>query len=194
MTAHQWYALFHALRGNHTESVEEVTRARELAPYSLSIAIDAAEMQYYRAGTSETGSYNDAIELSHRVLDLHNESGNAQIVLTHAYWMHGEGDDFERAVAIQTNDTWKGSPQDYARKRAGPRKGSREFDDIQHPHTLSYARWSAVLNRREEALDLLERAYRDHHFGIIYIKAEPFFKNLHDEPRYQELLQKLGLS
>ena len=59
---------------------------------------------------------------------------------------------------------------------------------------MSVALAAAVLNRREEALDLLEKAYRDHHFLIVYIKAEPFFKNLHDEPRYQNLLRRLGLT
>lgn len=56
-----------------------------------------------------------------------------------------------------------------------------------------YARWHAYLNQREEALDLLERAYREHDFFIIYLKAEPFFDSLRDEPRFQDLMRKLNL-
>lgn len=193
VTAHQWYALFHALHGNNGESTKEITRARELAPFSIVVAVNAAEMLYYHAGSVSTGSYNNAIYPSIRILELHREASRAEIVLSQAYWMHNENRDREKAVAVATNGTWKGSPEDYARWRAGPRKGSREFDNMPRQDTFHCAQWSAVLDRREEALDLLERAYDEHHFFVIYIKAEPFFTNLRDEPRYQDLLRRLNL-
>lgn len=189
ITAHQWYALFHALRGNGTESIKEIARAGELAPYSLAILIDAARMQYYAAEVTPQMTISDTIGPLLHVLELHRNASNARELLTYVYWMSGE---YERAIAVAGSD-WKGKPQDYARHRAGPRKGTREFADTPDAVTYQRAMWHAQLNQREEALDLLERAHRYHHFFIIYIKADPFFKNLHDEPRYQELLRKVGL-
>lgn len=190
VTAHQWYALFHALRGNSTESIKEITRARELAPYSLSIMIDAAEMQYYATGVNPHMIFSDTIGPLVHVLELHRNAAEARALLAHVYWMSGE---HERAAELARGCDWKGSPQDYARCRAGPRKGSREFNNIPDAQTYQRAVWHAQVNQREETLDLLERAYRYHHFFIIYIKADPFFKNLRDEPRFQDLERHLGL-
>ncbi len=51
----------------------------------------------------------------------------------------------------------------------------------------------ADLGEKDQALDWLERAY-DEHFGfVIYVKVEPGFYPLHVEPRFQALLEKMGL-
>lgn len=96
--------------------------------------------------------------------------------------------------SINNNAGKKLSPMERARDLAGPRKSSKAFQSISHPTTYNHALWHAVLNQRDEALDLLEQAYRDHHFFIIYIKAEPFFNSLRDEPRFRDLERKLGLA
>jgi DNA-binding winged helix-turn-helix (wHTH) protein/tetratricopeptide (TPR) repeat protein len=189
VTAHQWYALFHALRGNNFEALREITRARELAPYSLSIAIDEAEMKFYARKPGQ------AVANLERALMLHPNSPQVRGALVNAYWLSNVYDPAPEAVEKSLAlFKWTGSPQDFARHWAGPSKGSREFDNIRLNQSYWYARWRAQLGQREEALELLERAYREHDFFIIFIKAEPFFDPLHDEPRFQELVQRVGLS
>jgi len=186
VTAHQWYALFHSLRGNESEALKEIVRARELAPYSFSLILDAAEMQYHaRRGMYYNFSY--AADSLHHARTLHPNSDGVRELLVRTYWMNGI---HEAAAALRG---WQGSPQDFARHNAGPRQGSRDFDDITPADAYFHARWHAQLNQREEALDLLERAYRDHHFFIIYLKADPFFDPLRDEPRFRDLLKNVGL-
>jgi TolB-like protein len=44
------------------------------------------------------------------------------------------------------------------------------------------------------ALDWLERAYRQRDAGLPSLRVAPYARNLHGEPRYRSLIEKLGLS
>ncbi len=46
--------------------------------------------------------------------------------------------------------------------------------------------------QKEEALYWLERAYNSRDSELFYLKTEPMFKTLHGDPRYEELLRKIG--
>jgi TolB-like protein/DNA-binding winged helix-turn-helix (wHTH) protein len=58
---------------------------------------------------------------------------------------------------------------------------------------LAYAETYARLGRKEEALHYLERAYDDHVPVLVFIQNEPAFDSLHDDPRYQAIVKKMGL-
>ena len=191
VTAHQWYALFHALRGNPYEAEREIEQALKLAPNSLSIQSDQGEFLYY---SGRSGGYAGAVSALQNVLKQYPYSYNAHGLLISAYWKNGQADEANRRyAALHGNPERAVAPEDRARELAGPRKNSSAFQDIKHPYTYNQARWHALLNQREEALELLERAFRDHHFFIIYLKADPFFDTLRDEPRFQALLRNNGL-
>ena len=49
------------------------------------------------------------------------------------------------------------------------------------------------LGEREQALDWLEQAYKEHTSLLIALKTTPAFDTLHSEPRFQALLEKVGL-
>jgi hypothetical protein len=42
------------------------------------------------------------------------------------------------------------------------------------------------------ALQWLEKGYMDHELEMYWLKAEPLFKFLQDEPKFKELLKKIG--
>ena len=49
------------------------------------------------------------------------------------------------------------------------------------------------MGEKEKALDALEKAFNHRKFLSAFIKADPVFDNLRDEPRYQEILRKMNL-
>ena len=51
----------------------------------------------------------------------------------------------------------------------------------------------AALGDRTRALDLLERAYTEHDFSMAQIGVAPWFRGLRSDPRFQQLLVRLGL-
>lgn len=52
---------------------------------------------------------------------------------------------------------------------------------------------TARAQHREETLQLLEEAYREHAPRLVFLQNEPVFDFLHSEPRYQALVKKMGL-
>jgi adenylate cyclase len=60
-----------------------------------------------------------------------------------------------------------------------------EMDPSRH---FAFAELLAVQGKKQEALDRLERAVEEGYQDYIWIKANVNFVNLHDEPRFQNLL------
>ena len=48
------------------------------------------------------------------------------------------------------------------------------------------------LNERDKSLAWLERAYQERDPKMVFLKAEPKWKNLRDDPRFQQLLRRMG--
>jgi hypothetical protein len=46
----------------------------------------------------------------------------------------------------------------------------------------------------ENTLNALERGYESRAFMLVFVKADPIFKSLHNEPRLQEILRKMALN
>jgi len=56
--------------------------------------------------------------------------------------------------------------------------------------------WVAILctglNNSDQALKWLERALKDRDGYMVFLNVEPVFEPLRNEPRFQELLKKMG--
>ena len=46
--------------------------------------------------------------------------------------------------------------------------------------------------QKEEALLWLEKAYDSHDTELTWLKVDPMFKSLHGDPRYEDLLKRVG--
>ncbi|MCJ7448219.1 MAG: hypothetical protein MUO72_11030 [Bacteroidales bacterium] len=59
---------------------------------------------------------------------------------------------------------------------------------------ITLARWNAKLNRKDEALKLLETGFEESVVEIPRINNDLDFESLRSEPRFQALIKKMGLS
>lgn len=50
----------------------------------------------------------------------------------------------------------------------------------------------AQMGERDLAFEWLEKAYRDREVEMYWLKVEPPFEPLHDDPRWQKILDKVG--
>ena len=57
--------------------------------------------------------------------------------------------------------------------------------------------WSGViyagLGDKDEAFRLLEKGYQEHGTAMLYLAVDPFWYGLRSDPRYTDLLRRIGL-
>jgi hypothetical protein len=49
------------------------------------------------------------------------------------------------------------------------------------------------LGEKEQALSSLEHAYTEHDLQLQFLGADPHYDDIRSEPRFQELMRKIGL-
>jgi pentatricopeptide repeat protein len=58
---------------------------------------------------------------------------------------------------------------------------------------LTMAQIYARLGERDKALEWLEKMYSERHERLRLIRADPVFDELHSDPRFEDLLKRIGL-
>jgi serine/threonine-protein kinase len=198
-TARHWYGLYLAFRGQTGEARQELERARELDPLSSIIQLNLAWVQFV-AGHTDT-----LIAASQKELASDSSFWDAHWDLGTAYVQQGEMEkgiaELEKAVELSHNSAATLSSLGYALGRAGRRPEAeqvlRELHQRSQHEPVAAEEIAMVyigLGDSNHALLWLEQAYRDHSKGLVMLKADPWYHGLAAEPRYQELLRKVGLS
>jgi len=198
-TAHQWYAEHLMWLGRFDEALGESERAHQLDPLSLIIATDNGAILYF------SRQYDRAIEQLHNVLQKDPNFGRAGGLIIYAYVEKGM---FSQALAgaetshrLYGEGPWYWSVLAYSYGRAGQlERARREVEKLEkvsqheqvNPAIMLWAHLS--VGDKEEALADLEKAYSEH-FGILTtLKVEPAFDPLRSDPRFQDLLRRVGLA
>lgn len=195
-TAHQWYAEFLAHRGRFDEAFAESEHARQLDPMSLIIATDKGQILYY------SRQYDRAIAQLQAVLEMDQSFSHAHIVVE-AYIEKGRFADaladLEKSNAIESGP-WSWAWLAYAYGRAGqPAKARHALEQLQQlyrrqtigpdPALLAYI----GVGDKNEAFVWFEKAYADHSNSLTSLKVNPVYDPLRSDPRFQDLLHRVGL-
>ena len=72
-----------------------------------------------------------------------------------------------------------------------------ELNELAKQHYVSAYEVATIyvaLGNNEQAFQLLEQAYAEHSFHLIYLNVSPQFKSVRSDPRFLDLVQRLGLS
>ena len=62
-----------------------------------------------------------------------------------------------------------------------------------HVSSLDLASLYVALGDHRKALDLLDRAFQERSYGVLFLHLYPEFKPLRDEPRFQALVRAVGI-
>jgi serine/threonine-protein kinase len=198
-TARHWYGLYLAFRGQTDEARQELERAHELDPLSSIIQLNLAWVDFV------AGDPGPLVAASQKVLASDASFWDAHWDLGAAYVQQGEMEkgiaELQKAVELSHNSAATLSSLGYALGRAGRRPEAeqvlRDLQQRSRHEPLAAEEIALVyigLGDRDHALLWLEQAYRDHSKGLVMLKADPWYRSLTGEPRYQELLRKVGLS
>jgi tetratricopeptide (TPR) repeat protein len=197
-TAHMSYANILRYLGRADESIAEAKRAVELDPLSV-LTNEVLASAYLSARR-----YDLAIAQCQRALELYPENSSLQLILGWAYVYHGEHDKGVEAItksaAIDGLDISFSPDLAYINAVTGKKAEARKTLGLLH----ELARQAPVdsgmiaiiyagLGQAQEALTLLEQAYREHSSMMTWLKVDARFDSIRREPRFQALMRGVGL-
>ena len=186
-----------APQGRFDEAITELKRASELEPESVS-AVSNLAVAYAYARKNDL-----AVKQGQEALRQEPSHPNARFALTFAYiasGMHAEA--ISICEPVLRSDP---SNQDclqivgYAYAKTGRRREAeetiRKFEDIgRTEYTVTYrpAVIHALLGDKEKAFAGLEKSLAAHDWDIVLINVDPFVDSLRDDPRFKDLIKRMG--
>ena len=195
-TAHQWYAEHLMWLGRFDEALAESERARQLDPLSLIIATDDAYLLY----TSR--KYDLAIKEFHSVLDRDPGFAHAHdigLVYVQTDQCSAALNDWNAQPVQNLGSYWARTA--YLEGRCGRPELARQALarvlelEKQHSHNPTMLAATAYLGvgDKEKAIDWLVKAYQQRTNELTKLKVDPVFDPLRNDPRFQDLLRRVGL-
>jgi len=195
-TMYQWHGWHLAIMGRLEESIAELKRAQELDPLS--------EINTY-IGLSRYWArrYDMAVEEFQKALELYPEFWLPHLFLGWTYLQQGNMTraNEELAEALRLEDSpWTVASLAHASAVSGGRaRACHLLDDLQRRTARQFvapyfvARIYTGLSEKEQAFAWLEKAYDARDECLTWLKVDPTMDSLHADPRYPDLLHRLGL-
>jgi pentatricopeptide repeat protein len=195
--AHVGFAHWLLCQGRTQEALAWTERGRELDPIEVSgTAIGETLFFSHR--------YDEAIRELRSALAVEGDSASALWYLGFSLIAKGQPEDaipaLEKAVSITNRSSGVIGVLIRAYAQAGRRKDAlRLLDELKQRRQKGYVPAGAFANAylgmedREQAFAWLEHAYQEQSNILQFLKVHPFFDPLRDDPRFKDLLHRVGL-
>ena len=197
--AHYFYGFtFLRVRARFNEAIPELKRALDLDPLSLIINTNLGTT------LADARRYDEAIAQCRKTLELDSRFGQAHSVLGRAYVEKGMYQEAIREfrMALDYSPTFTGALANLGRAYAlsGQKAEARKLlTELQRRSEKGFVApgqmaWVYVgLGEKQQAIASLEKAYEVHDGLVIYVNVDPTFDSLRSEPRFQQLVRRIGL-
>jgi len=197
-TANHWNAECVMTMGKHSEALARMKKSQELDPLSLIINVAVGWAFYY------SRRYEDAIEQLHRTVELDpsypvtywilglllRKTGRYELAIT-------EG---EKAVNLSGGSPLMRAALAHTLGTAGRANEAMQIlDDLTKLSKQKYvapyflAGIHIGLGQDDRAIECLEKAYEERSHWLIYLHIDPSMDALRYNPRFKELLHRVGL-
>jgi len=182
--------------GRYSDAVAAIEHARVLDPLDLTIMWDAGWIYYMGR------QYDKAIEQFLKAIELEPNfaAGRAALALAYA----GKGQLTQALAEAQKGRQLTDSPlvlgslsgvYAVSGNKGEAEKQVKELIELsQKRYVCAYELATAhvALGKYEEAFQWLEKAYRDRASCMPYLRMDPRFDPLHADPRFQDLVRRVG--
>jgi eukaryotic-like serine/threonine-protein kinase len=197
-TAHHWFGLFLCQMKRNDEGIREGRLAQTLDPLSpiINTSLGVTLMS--------AGEYGNGFELLKRTFELAPTFPEPHLWVSKAY--AGRGLYPEALSEAQQAATYSGRAPRYvagvgdALAAAGKRAEAHSIIDelvrsskSGHVSPFYIAEVYSTLGERDQAFEGLEKAYQLRDDELVWILIDPSFDNIRSDPRYADLLRRMGL-
>ncbi len=189
------FAHFLLWAGRGRESAEQCNMAQELDPFDPDLMACRAWHDLW------AGEYNQAIESSRRAFSFDPKHGLASLVMGWTYEQKGM---FQEAISALEN-AFASTPRTASVAHALAQSGKRSAAEEVLAQLLEASKTKYVsaydiaviymgLGETGRALEWLNKAYEEHSGFLVYVYLDPRFRPLRSDPRFQDLLRRMGFS
>jgi TolB-like protein/Tfp pilus assembly protein PilF len=197
--AYRGYAMTLSATGRHGEAIQQSQRACDLDPLCLVVGTTAAWVRY------AAGDYEGAIDVARNTIDMDPEFMPARRLFAASCLQAGRQAEavaeLESAAMLDDANPVLLCLLASAKAVAGARRDAEaliervrglERERYVSPYHLAIA--FAAVGQVDAAFDALDRAWLDRDPARALIVVEPRADALRDDPRYDALLERMGLS
>lgn len=197
-TPHLWYGHYCIVRNRLSEALEENSRTLELDPVSPVFNTVRAQIEY------SARNYDAAIAQGWRVVEQYPSYWLAYIWLGSAYrekkMYVRASEQFAKGRQLSGDQPVMIALYGHARAVSGDVAGAHEaLTDLRrlaqsrYVSSVYFAAIQLGLGEKSNALDGLERAYSERNDYLAYLGVDPIADPLRSEPRFTELLHRIGV-
>jgi tetratricopeptide (TPR) repeat protein len=198
-TAHYWYSLYLGQLGRADEALAEAQRALDLEPVGLIGTYAVGLAHYYNR------QFGVAAQFAHKALEIAPEFPPGRRLLGSTHLAQGR---FQEA-AVEFRRLYDAAPDNslhaawlaFAYGRAGERAKAREIlNELVRESKVRFVPAAHIgigyagLDEVDTVMHWFEKAYVDRSQALTFLKAEPLFDPLRSDPRFDDLLRRVGLS
>jgi len=196
-TAHEMYFSYLLATERPDEALKQIKRAQELDPFSAGVRKNLGTYFLY------TRQYDKALEEYRKTLEIDSKAAiHGYMAL--AYQQKGMFDEaFQETQKMRASKL--STEQMEQLRQAYVTSGYngvvtteirllKERSRGQYESPAELARLCATVGQKDEAFEQLNKAYEARSDALIWIKVDPRYDNLRSDPRFSDLLKRVGLA
>ena len=195
---HQMNGYYLATMGRFDDALAEMSHALELDPVSLEKTTGIGEILYLQR------RYDEAIDQYRKSLEMDSNSGFTHWALGRPLLAQGKFNDaiaeFQKAIPLSGDSPDEPAELARAYALAGRRDEAlkiieelKKLSERKHVASTVIASIYIALGDKNRAFVFLNKAFDERDFLLILLKTEPMFDPLRSDPRFAELVRRVGL-
>jgi serine/threonine-protein kinase len=178
--------------GRIDEAERQAREAVELDPLSVATQFNLARVLFF------AGKLDEADAAGRKVAELQPSSSSSHRWQVLVAFQRGDGETALREAQLEPDDGFRSFELALANHVLGNRKEADAAlaDLIAHARdgfAYQIAQIYAVRGEADKAFEWLQISFDDHDGGTLGLSVDPLLRSLRDDPRYKNLLVKLGL-
>ncbi len=197
-TAYHWYSILLKNVGRNGEAAAMIKRAQELDPLSGVIAVNVSRMYQLQ------NNHDASIENSLKIIELDPSFGPAYEYLALSYLKRGRNAEAiaaaEKAADLTNRAAITLGDLGYVYALVGKRaEAIDKIKELEEKYTRKEATGQYIaavyvgLGDKDKAFDWLEKDFQARNGKLAEIRWQIQFEPLRDNPRYKDLLKRIGL-